>query len=117
MKSKIKGELGEETAVKYLQKQKYKIIQRNFKSVTGEIDIIALDKKTLVFVEVKTRTSGFFGLPREAVNEKKQYKIARTAQDFMRQHKVYSLKTRFDVVEVTPEKVNHIKDAFCTELL
>lgn len=117
MNTKIKGELGEDIAAKYLQKHKYKIVQRNYRSVTGEIDIIALDKNTLVFVEVKARASGFFGSPAESVTIKKQSKIAKTAQDFIHRHKIYSLETRFDVIEITDGNINHIKNAFSTELL
>ena len=69
------GKLGEELAVGYLQKQNYKIIERNFECRQGEIDIIALDKNELVFIEVKTRTSIKYGKPAEAVNQikKKQH--------------------------------------------
>ena len=113
MKNKTKGDLGEEAAVKYLKKQKYKIIARNYRAVTGEIDIIALDGKTLVFAEVKTR----FGAPSLAVTGEKRLKIAKTAQSFISQNEIFSLEKRFDVIEVTEEGVNHITGAFETDLL
>lgn len=117
MKNKTKGDLGEEAAVKYLKKQKYKIIARNYRAVTGEIDIIALDGKTLVFAEVKTRSSGKFGAPSLAVTGEKRLKIAKTAQSFISQNEIFSLEKRFDVIEVTEEGVNHITGAFETDLL
>ena len=117
MNKKIKGLVGEDLAADYLVKNKYKIIARNYNCPLGEIDIVALDKKMLVFVEVKTRTSQTFGLPREAVNKPKQRHISKTAQYFMREYDVFSLETRFDVIEVLDEKINHIKNAFETNLL
>lgn len=117
MNKKIKGAVGEDLAVKYLLKNKYKIVARNYSCPLGEVDIVALDKKTLVFAEVKMRTSEVFGLPREAVNKQKQRHIAKTAQYFMHEHQVFSLETRFDVIEVLDEKITHIKNAFETKLL
>ena len=83
MNKKIKGDFGEDLATNYLIKNKYKIIARNYSCALGEIDIVALDKKTIVFVEVKTRTSQAFGLPREAVTRSKQQHICKTAQYFV----------------------------------
>ncbi|HDH53078.1 MAG TPA: YraN family protein, partial [Nitrospirae bacterium] len=70
------GQKGEELAVKYLRKKGYKIIKQNYKTKIGEIDIIANDGGTLVFVEVKTRESIAYGMPFEAVNSYKRRKIA-----------------------------------------
>src|SRR3989339_682645 len=72
------GDLGEEIASNYLKKKGYKILERQYKSQYGEIDIIAEHKKTLVFVEVKARRSDDFGLPEEAVDERKLEKIIAT---------------------------------------
>ncbi|MEE8424042.1 MAG: YraN family protein, partial [Thermodesulfobacteriota bacterium] len=69
------GAMGEELASKFLKKQGYKIVEKNFRTSLGEIDIIALDKGTITFVEVKTRKSTAFGYPQEAVGLKKQKKI------------------------------------------
>ncbi|NOQ41944.1 MAG: DUF91 domain-containing protein, partial [Desulfuromusa sp.] len=74
------GAWGEEQAVNYLLKQGMKIIERNFRTPIGEIDIIARDKKFLGFLEVKTRRSTACGTPHEAVGQRKQRQIARTAQ-------------------------------------
>ena len=67
----VEGKAGEDIATQYLIKQEYTIICRNFRCLQGEIDIIAIDEKTLVFIEVKTRTSTKFGEPKEAVRRKK----------------------------------------------
>ena len=70
--TKIYGVTGEQEAKNYLVKKGYKIVKMNFSCKIGEIDIIAMDKDTLVFVEVKARNTAMFGLPREAVTAKKQ---------------------------------------------
>ena len=99
-KKKI-GELGEEEARKFLEKNNYKILDRNFRTRFGEIDIVALDKETdeIVFVEVKTRASADFGLPEEFVNYKKQQKIKRAAFTYLAENKTYK-NWRIDVVSV-----------------
>ncbi len=68
------GREGEEEAVKFIKKQGYRILQTNFKTRSGEIDIIAEDKKTVAFIEVKTRSSEEYGSPLSAVNHHKQKK-------------------------------------------
>src|SRR4030065_448823 len=75
-----KGRLGEDAAATFLTKEGYKIVERNFRCPLGEIDIVAVDKGVLVFVEVKTRSSNKFGLPEEAVNRRKQHQMAKTTQ-------------------------------------
>jgi len=101
------GEWGEQMAMEYLVKIGYKIVLRNWRFKNLEVDLIVVDKDTLVFVEVKTRSGTDFGEPYEFVDRKKQRLLIRAAQ-------AYILKTgyvgevRFDVVAIT----NHIKDAF-----
>ena len=84
--NKLKGDFGEEKATRYLKKQKYKILKRNFKNSIGEIDIIAKQKDVIVFVEVKARISQKFGHPFEAIDEEKQMiignKIFKTVLSF-----------------------------------
>ena len=75
-KQKI-GKTGESIAVRYLRKQGYRIVEQNFRSKAGEIDIIAREKQSLVFVEVKTRSSRSFGSPKWAITPKKQKAISR----------------------------------------
>ncbi|AIS52539.1 hypothetical protein TKV_c13680 [Thermoanaerobacter kivui] len=120
MNKKIIGSLGEKIAAQYLTKSGYKILEKNFKCKIGEIDIIALYKNQLVFVEVKTRTSTSFGVASEAVNFYKQQKIVKVAQLYIAStDKFKNLQPRFDVIEIylNPntlnfEKINHIPNAF-----
>ncbi|MDI6606776.1 MAG: YraN family protein [Candidatus Omnitrophota bacterium] len=110
------GKSGEEAAVDLLKKSGYNIISRNYKTKLGEIDIIAYDKDTLCFIEVKTRNSDRFGLPQEAVSKPKQRQIAKAALIFIKEKDLFNKKARFDVVSVSswPQgvKMNLIKDAF-----
>lgn len=94
------GKSGEEEAGLFLEKNKYKIIDRNFRTRLGEIDIIALHKGTLCFIEVKLRQSVSQGLPKEAVSLRKQYQITKTALMYMQKHNIQENKIRFDVVTI-----------------
>ena len=115
------GKKGEEVAVNYLKEKDYKIIQRNFRSKQGEIDIIAWDTLSceLVFFEVKTRTNYNFGKPAEAVTNIKQKHIYKTAKYYIYCKKIKNLPIRIDVIEITAyEKeysINHIKQAITQE--
>ncbi|MFH2011210.1 MAG: YraN family protein [Pseudomonadota bacterium] len=110
------GKRGEEIAVSYLKGLKYKIIERNYKCKFGEVDIIAKDKKTVTFIEVKTRSSLEYGHPSQGVDKRKQYQISKVALDYINKKNIQNLDTRFDVVTVQiseeGEKVELIKDAF-----
>ncbi len=110
------GKYGEELAVSLLKEQGYKIIARNYKSQFGEIDIIARDKETICFVEVKTRRSERFGLPQEAVSSFKQRQIAKCALVFLKERGLLDKKARFDVVSINYSQNNPqtdlLKDAF-----
>jgi len=110
------GSDGEDLAVRYLTKKGYRIIARNFKTPLGEIDIIAKDGDTLVFLEVKARTSGSFGYPFEAVNDHKRRKIKNVALLFLKRMKEEPC-ARFDVLSISfagdgKKEITHIKDAF-----
>ena len=109
------GEKGEGLAVTYLRKKGYKIITRNYKTRIGEIDIIAMEEDTLVFVEVKTRESIAYGKPFEAVDYFKKRKIANVAMLYLKQLKEVP-PCRFDVVSIYYEEGNPecalIRDAF-----
>jgi putative endonuclease len=109
------GQKGEELAVKFLKKKGYRIIRQNYKTPVGEIDIIAKDKDTIVFVEVKTRESMEFGYPFEAVNSTKRRKIANVAKLYIKKFKEIP-RCRFDVVSVYYEdgklEFGLIRDAF-----
>lgn len=110
------GSLGEEASLRFLKSKGYKILARNYKSRLGEIDIVACDRDTVCFVEVKTRSSDKFGLPQEALSNFKQRQIAKTALKFLKENKLLDKKARFDVVSVTYQgdlpKIDLITDAF-----
>jgi putative endonuclease len=108
----LKGNRGENAAVKFLEKKKYKILERNFVAANCEIDVIAVDGNWIVFIEVKTRTNEAFGLPREAVNSVKQARIARAAAAYLQKKRLSGVPARFDVVEVTDVGIIHIENAF-----
>ncbi|KKQ52671.1 hypothetical protein A2865_00260 [Candidatus Woesebacteria bacterium RIFCSPHIGHO2_01_FULL_39_17] len=112
MKGKrLSGDIGEEYAVGLLKEHNYKILERNFRTKVGEIDIIAEDRDTLVFVEVKTRWSKKYGKPEEAVNKRKLYRIKRAGDYYLLTHKNVFNKQRIDVVaiEVNNKKVSSAK--------
>jgi putative endonuclease len=96
-----RGASGETLACRFLRRNGYKILYRNFKGRSGgEIDIVCRDRDTLVFVEVKTRTREDFGRPIEAVNQQKQKRISRGALAWLRMLDNPEILFRFDVVEV-----------------
>lgn len=107
------GKIGEDLASKYLEAAGYIIIERNFLARQGEIDIIAKDKKELVFIEVKTRTSDIYGKPVEAVNTQKQKHLLNTIKYYLYSKHLENEFIRIDVIEVyfnnDTYKINHIK--------
>jgi len=114
---KALGFKGEDLAVQYLKKKGYKVIERNYRCQWGEIDLIARDKETLIFVEIKSRSSSGFGLPQDAVDRFKQEKLIQVAKAYMAEHRLQeTIPARFDVVAVklTPSgpDIELIKDAF-----
>lgn len=118
------GELciqGESLARKFLKKNGYKILKRNYVSRYGEIDIVAFDRGVIAFVEVKTRQSDIFGPPELAITNKKRGKIIRTALNYLMANKIEEIDYRFDVVSIMFEEgskkldVKLIKDAFTAD--
>ena len=115
------GLSGEALAVEYLKNKRYKIKKVNFNSPFGEIDIIAIYKKIICFIEVKTRSSTAFGLPSEAVTNKKQKHIIKTSQYYLSSVDQLYKEYRFDIIDIILDKKNksykleHIKDAFIVE--
>ncbi len=103
------GMFGEQKAAEMLLRSGYRILERNFRCRSGEIDIVAMTGMTLVFVEVKSRTSDLYGTPAESVTKKKQERIRRTAMYYLKTHDRRYNDIRFDVVEVF---FDHIVDAF-----
>ncbi len=92
--------LGEELAAEFLRKKGYKIIERNFRKGYGEIDIITVKSKILVFVEVKTRTSNFFGTPFEQITPFKLHSVVRSAQFYKMLHPEHPAAMRIDAISV-----------------
>lgn len=95
------GDAGEDLAAAALKKQGYKILERNFTTPLGEIDLVARQGKFLVFVEVKTRKSARFGAPQEAVSPAKQARLKKLADYYLKQKRLESTPVRFDVVAIT----------------
>ena len=110
------GNTGEELAVAHLRKNHYKIIERNYRCRFGEVDIVALDKKVLVFIEVKTRSSRRFGSPQTGVTPRKQRQLSKVALSYLQKHNSFNREARFDVVAVemqTKQKqIEIIRNAF-----
>lgn len=118
MNSRSQGQLGEMEAARYLRSIGYDIAASNYRCRFGELDIVARDGQTIVFVEVKTRSPGAAALPREAVTRTKQQKLCRAALHYLGQNTAAD-SIRFDVIEViidgsflAPARINHIKHAF-----
>ena len=111
------GEQGEQLAADFLRKQGYQLLARRFRTKIGEIDIIAQKGGTIVFVEVKTRSSSFYGTPAQAVNRRKQTKIINVALNYLNYTNNYNAPIRFDILEVMNSGngmtvSNHITNAF-----
>ena len=113
--SKILGKQGEDRAAQFLVKQGYKLLERNYRTRSGEIDLIALHQGQVVFVEVKTRTSDAYGAPELAVNLRKQQRMIKAALGYIKYKKLHQVPCRFDVVAITAAaggEVELIQNAF-----
>jgi putative endonuclease len=112
----ILGNEGERIAERYLKKKGYRLVERNYRCPLGEMDLIVLDRRVIVFVEVKTRSDERFGAPMEAVHPRKQEKMAKTAQFFLAEHRLHNRDARFDVVGISlagrEPIVEHVVNAF-----
>ena len=99
---KIRGKKGEDLACRYLEEQGYRILDRNVRYKMGEIDIVAQIDDTICFVEVKARTRMDYGMPRDAVDARKQWKLIRCAQLYLKRHPGYAQRfsPRMDIVEI-----------------
>jgi putative endonuclease len=98
---KTLGQRGEVAAARYLRRHGYKILARSDHFGPGELDLVALDRKTIVFVEVKTRQSQQAGHPSDAVDEIKQRRLTRLAVSFLKRHQLLECPARFDVIAIT----------------
>ncbi len=112
-RNKIIGKKGEDIATEFLKKNKYKILERNFYCNQGEIDIIAVDKKEIVFIEVKTRNNIDYGMPSEAVTKRKEKHFKKATEYYIYKNNLYNEFIRLDVIEVLFQGnkciINHIK--------
>lgn len=110
------GQKGEDIAVRYLQKEGYRIIDRNFRTRYGELDIICIKNDVLVFTEVKTRRSEVFGAAEEALTPKKIEHIRKVALHYLSSHQTRHKEIRFDVIAILmvndEPRINHIQAAF-----
>ena len=117
MKTKTSlGKKGESLAAEYLKNQGYRILEKNFRFLRGEIDIVAEDGDILVFVEVKTRNTKTLGDPEDSVTEKKQHQIWKVAEGYLYKEKIPNKECRFDLVAVEFDgphsTLRHIPNAF-----
>lgn len=111
------GQQGEDAAAAYLRKLGYRILARRERVLRGDIDIVALDERTVVFVEVRTRSDCRHGHPAETVGHRKQRRIAELANAYIRKNRLEDCRVRIDVVAVTFSdvglpQVEHFQDAF-----
>jgi putative endonuclease len=110
------GKQGEDLAVAYLRKAGYQIVAQNYRCLYGEVDIVAHDGGTIVFVEVKSRRSEAFGQPQDAVGLEKQKRLSRISLHYLQQKRLEGRNARFDVVSVRmlPDgnRVDLIRNAF-----
>jgi len=110
------GKSGEEIATQYLKREKgYTIIERNFRCKQGEIDIIAIDREEIVFIEVKTRSNQNYGRASEAVNQQKRKHLIKAIQYYIYKRNLEESFIRMDIVEIYMKNkrvtINHIKQA------
>jgi putative endonuclease len=111
------GKSGEDVAIEYLKKKKYRIVDKGFRFMRGEIDIIAYDGRTLVFIEVKTRKSTQFSSPEESVTPAKRKQLRKVAEGYLMRKHIQDVECRFDVLSVSCDElegysVKHFKEAF-----
>ena len=112
------GSYGENLAIDYLVKKNYNLLAKNFRNRHGEIDLIFKESDTIIFIEVKSRYSYHFGLPRESVTYFKQKQIIYISNYFLYKYKLLNHNCRFDVIEInfhidsSKYELNFLKDAF-----
>ncbi len=112
MKPRERGDLAEKFAIEFLKKSGYKIIERNFNTKFGEIDIVAVDGKTHAFIEVKYRKCANHGSPYESVNRKKMERLKKAAWCYIQKNGLSDTDLRFDIVSISADKVELFKNAF-----
>jgi putative endonuclease len=108
----LQGRKGERIACRYLLRQGFDILARRYGTRSGELDIVALEQNTLVFMEVKTRSSSEYGEPWEFVDWKKQQILRRTAEEFIADYDLGQYTYRFDIISVLGKEVTLFRNAF-----
>ena len=118
-REKLLGAFGEAAAAEFLRKKRYELLGMNYRCRLGELDIIARQKETLIFVEVKLRREGGFASAAEAVTPAKQRRLEIAAENWLAENGLEDVPCRFDVIEVYLEKngskitrINHLEEAF-----
>jgi putative endonuclease len=112
------GDRGEDAAARFLKRQGYHILARSLDSPLGELDIVAVDGRTVVFVEVKTRRSDDAGRPSEAIDKRKEQRMTQAALGYLKSNRLLDYSSRFDVVAIMwPDDarkptIEHFKNAF-----
>lgn len=111
------GKASENTAAEYLKRQGYCILEVNYRTKLGEIDIVAKEGRAVCFIEVKSRSSSAFGLPKEAVDKRKQHKLSRCALVYLKEKHLYNQSCRFDILSILDNEQNQphfelLRDAF-----
>ena len=110
------GRQGEDIAANILEKKGYSLVEKNYRCVLGEIDIIAIKDGYLIFIEVKTRKNLLYGLPQESITEKKKMRIRQIASCYLKQHNKTNVNCRFDVFSIIVSAdcyyIDIIEDAF-----
>lgn len=119
LRPKSIGSRGEDAAAKYLKRHGYRILARHLDSPLGELDIIAVDGRTIVFVEVKTRSSSAAGSPADAIDPRKQQRMTQAALAYLKRNGLLKYSARFDVLAITwpadarrPTAIVHVRNAF-----
>ena len=112
------GDRGEDAAAKFLKRHGYHILARSLDSPLGEVDIVAVDGRTVVFVEVKTRRSHDAGRPEDAIDSRKEQRMTQAALGYLKSNRLLDYSSRFDVIAITwPDDsrkptIEHYKNAF-----
>jgi len=110
---KTRGDIGEDIAVKFLKNKGFEIIDRNYRTRNGEIDIIAKDKDSLVFIEVKFRKNAEFGQPYEFVDKKKKNKLIKAIKYYLLKKHLHNINYRLDIVSIVEQpdlQIDHFEN-------
>jgi len=112
LSNRARGQWGEDLAAAHYRRLGHEILDRNWRSATGELDLVVLDGSTYVFSEVKARRTADYGPAAAAVTVAKQRRIRQLAVEWLRAHDVHAESVRFDVVAITGTRLDLISDAF-----